>query len=200
MDCSPPGFSVHGIYLARILGWVATPFSKGSSWTRDQTLHWRQSLYHLSYQSPFFLWFSYFSFSGGTSGKESTCQCRWCLRDAGSILGSRDPLEKVMATHSSSLAGKFHGQRSLAGYSPWGCKELDTTEHALAHTHTHTHTGKLHTSALKTSSSQQKSIFLLGMEISKYRQCVWFYLLDTGITVKASEFHQTVPSLKVSLF
>ena len=26
------------------------------------------------------------------------------------------------------LPGKFHGQRSLAGYSPWGCKEWDTTE------------------------------------------------------------------------
>ena len=26
------------------------------------------------------------------------------------------------------LPGEFHGQRSLAGYSPWGCKELDTTE------------------------------------------------------------------------
>ena len=26
------------------------------------------------------------------------------------------------------LPGKPHGQRSLAGYSPWGCKELDTTE------------------------------------------------------------------------
>ena len=28
------------------------------------------------------------------------------------------------------LPGKFHGQKSLAGYSPWGCKESDTTEHA----------------------------------------------------------------------
>ena len=26
------------------------------------------------------------------------------------------------------LPGEFHGQRSLAGYTPWGCKELDTTE------------------------------------------------------------------------
>ena len=26
------------------------------------------------------------------------------------------------------LPGKFHGQRSLVGYSPWGCKESDTTE------------------------------------------------------------------------
>ena len=26
------------------------------------------------------------------------------------------------------LPGEFHGQRSLVGYSPWACKELDTTE------------------------------------------------------------------------
>ena len=31
------------------------------------------------------------------------------------------------------LPGNFHGQRSLVGYSPWGCKELGMTEHA--HTH-----------------------------------------------------------------
>ena len=33
-----------------------------------------------------------------------------------------------MATHSSVLAGESHGQRSLTGYSPWGCKESDMTE------------------------------------------------------------------------
>ena len=33
-----------------------------------------------------------------------------------------------MATHSSSLAWKIHGQRSLVGYSPWGSKDSDTTE------------------------------------------------------------------------
>ena len=43
-------------------------------------------------------------------------------------LRQKDPLEKEMATHSSTLAWKFHGQRSLVGYSPWGRKELDTTE------------------------------------------------------------------------
>ena len=37
----------------------------------------------------------------------------------------KDLLEKDMATHSSILAGKFHGQISLVGYSPWGFKELD---------------------------------------------------------------------------
>ena len=43
-------------------------------------------------------------------------------------LDQEDPLGKEMATHSVHLPGEFHGQRSLAGYSPWGCKELDTTE------------------------------------------------------------------------
>ena len=37
MDCSPPGSSVHGILQARILEWVAIPFSRGSSQPRDQT-------------------------------------------------------------------------------------------------------------------------------------------------------------------
>ena len=46
-------------------------------------------------------------------------------------LGQEDTLEKGLATHSSILAGEFHGQRSLAGYSPSGCKESDTTEQSL---------------------------------------------------------------------
>ena len=37
MDGSPPGSSVHGILQARILEWVAIPFSRGSSQPRDQT-------------------------------------------------------------------------------------------------------------------------------------------------------------------
>ena len=37
MDCSPPGFSVHGISQARILEWIATSFSRGSSLPRDRT-------------------------------------------------------------------------------------------------------------------------------------------------------------------
>ena len=37
MDCSPPGSSVHGIFQARILEWIAISFSRGSSQPRDQT-------------------------------------------------------------------------------------------------------------------------------------------------------------------
>ena len=43
-------------------------------------------------------------------------------------LGQEDPLEEEMATHSSSLPGESHGQRSLVGYRPPGHKESDTTE------------------------------------------------------------------------
>ena len=37
VDCSPLGSSVHGILQARIVEWVAIPFSRGSSWLRDWT-------------------------------------------------------------------------------------------------------------------------------------------------------------------
>ena len=42
-------------------------------------------------------------------------------------LDREDPLGKGMATPSSILALKSHGQRSLVGYSLWGGKESDTT-------------------------------------------------------------------------
>ena len=42
--------------------------------------------------------------------------------------GQEDPLEEGMVTHSSILAGEFHGQRSPEGYSHWGRKDLDMTK------------------------------------------------------------------------
>ena len=43
-------------------------------------------------------------------------------------LGWKDPLEKEMATHSSTLAWKIPWMEEPVGHSPWGHKELDTTE------------------------------------------------------------------------
>ena len=37
IDCSLPGSSVHGIFQAIVLEWIAISFSRGSSWARDQT-------------------------------------------------------------------------------------------------------------------------------------------------------------------
>ena len=44
------------------------------------------------------------------------------------FLGLEDPLEESMATTPELLPGESHGQRSLVGYSPWSCKESDSTE------------------------------------------------------------------------
>ena len=57
-------------------------------------------------------------------------------------LGWEDLLEKGMATQPVFLPRESNGQRSLEGYSLWGCKESDMTEHvcACAHTRTYTHT------------------------------------------------------------
>ena len=43
-------------------------------------------------------------------------------------LGQEDPLKKEWLPILVFLPGKFHGQRSLSGYSPWGRKESDSTE------------------------------------------------------------------------
>ena len=43
-------------------------------------------------------------------------------------LGWEDPLEKEWLPTPVFLPGESHGQRNLAGYSPWGRKESDTTE------------------------------------------------------------------------
>ena len=51
---------------------------------------------------------------------------KWGMR-VGS-LGQEDPLEKERQPTLVFLPGKFHGQRSLVGYSPWGHKESDTSE------------------------------------------------------------------------
>ena len=65
-------------------------------------------------------------------------QTAWGVLFLSTSLGQEDPLEKGMAMYSSILAGEIHGQRSLAGYSPWGHKESDTTEQLNNRARTHT--------------------------------------------------------------
>ena len=73
-------------------------------------------------------WFS--DFPGGSVVKNSPAHAR----DVGLIPGSGwscvggDPLGRRWQPTPVFLPGKFHGQRSLAGYSLWGCEESDTTE------------------------------------------------------------------------
>ena len=67
MDCSQPGSSAHGILQARILEWVATRSSKGSSRSRDGT--------HVFYLAGgFFTISTAWGFPCGSAGKESCLQ------------------------------------------------------------------------------------------------------------------------------
>ena len=60
-----------------------------------------------------------------SDGKESACN----VGDLGSIPGSRrSPGEGNEYPLQYSYLGNPHGQRSLAGYNPWGHKESDMTE------------------------------------------------------------------------
>ena len=70
----------------------------------------------------------YLGFPGGASGKEPTCQCRRCKRHGFDPWVEKIPWRKKWQLTLVFLPGESHGQRSLVGYSPWGYKELDTTE------------------------------------------------------------------------
>ena len=60
------------------------------------------------------------AFPGGSDGKESACNAG----GLGLIPGWEDPLEKEMATTPVFLLRNSHGQRSMAGYTPWAHKRI----------------------------------------------------------------------------
>ena len=68
----------------------------------------------------------------GTSGKEPFCQCRRCKRYEFNPWVRKILWRRKWQPTPVFLPGKFHGQRSLVGYSPWGLKESDMTEQLSA--------------------------------------------------------------------
>ena len=65
------------------------------------------------------------AFPGVSDRKESACSAG----GPGSIPGlGRSPWRREWEPTPVFLPGEFHRQRSLVGYSPWGCKEVNTTE------------------------------------------------------------------------
>ena len=67
-------------------------------------------------------------FAGGTSGKESICQRGRHERHRLDPWLRKIPWRRAGQPSPVFLSGESHGQRSLAGYSPRGCTELDMTE------------------------------------------------------------------------
>ena len=67
-------------------------------------------------------------FPGGTSDKELACKCRRYKRYWFDLWVGKIPWRRAWLSNPVFLPGEPHGQRNLVGYSPWGHKELDTTE------------------------------------------------------------------------
>ena len=126
MDSSPPGFSVRGILQARILEWLAIPFSRGSSQPRDWTwvsciagrflTDWANrefgfcilTLYPANILKAFISLGSVFIDNFGASLVAQTVKHLFAMQETRvRSLGREDPLEKEMATHSSILTWKI---------------------------------------------------------------------------------------------
>ena len=74
-------------------------------------------------------------FLGNTSGKEPTCLYRRLKRGGFNPWVGMVPWRRAWPPTQVFLLGESHGERSLAGYSPQGCKEFDTTESLSTYLH-----------------------------------------------------------------
>ena len=100
-------------------------------------------------------------FSGGASGEEPTCQCRWHAIWARS-LGREDPLEEGMATHSRILAWRIPWTEESSGLQSMGSQRVGHDWSDLARTHAHIHKIKLTIlTVFKCASSVVLRIFTL---------------------------------------
>ena len=70
----------------------------------------------------------------GSAGKEPACQCRRCKRHGLNPWVRKIPWRKKWQPTPVFLPGKFHGQRSLVGYSPWGGSQGVRCNEVQAHT------------------------------------------------------------------
>ena len=83
----------------------------------------------------YFLWLSNiplrnipWDFPGGAIGQQPACQCTRLKTHMFDPCVGKIPWRRAWQPTPVFLPGEFHRQRSLAGYSPLDCKELDTTE------------------------------------------------------------------------
>ena len=84
-----------------------------------------------------FIYLFIWGFPGGAGGKDAACQCRRQKRCRFDPRVGKIPWSRKWQPDPILISGKFHGQRFLGGYCPWGHEESDTIEH----THKHSHSG-----------------------------------------------------------
>ena len=98
------------------------------------------------------------------SGKESVSQCRRCRFKA---WVRKIPQRRKCQPAPLFWPGKFHGKRSLVGYSPWDCKESDKPEH------THTPSFLLWSAMTVSSSLFNPGPFSCCQQNVLFRNLIW---------------------------
>ena len=128
MDCSPPGSSVHGIFPAGILEWVAIPYSKTSSWPKDRIHVSCIAGRYFTSEPPGKPNWSLFSTCKlvdgslpGSSVVESACQHRRRKFDS---WVRKIPHRRKWQPTPVFWPDKSQGQRRLASYISWSCKRV----------------------------------------------------------------------------
>ena len=90
----------------------------------------KEKIFHFSGSTDLQVLLNSWSLPGGSSGKEPACQCRRHKRCRFEPWVGKIPWRRKWQPAPIFLPGKFHGQKSLAGYSMWDRKEIRlTTKH-----------------------------------------------------------------------
>ena len=148
MDCRPPGSSDHGIHPEHWSGWVAVPFSRGSSQPRDRIQQLQISENSgTEIQSPWKLCHcrpggdlyycpspkcqnmraNFMSKTASDWVEPVINRLQWGRPGFNPWIG-KIPWRREWQPTVVFLPGESHGQKNLGAYSPWGQKESDTTE------------------------------------------------------------------------
>ena len=141
------------------LPWSLCQNASGSGWLRCYSKLWIESL---CFSSP--------GLPRGCTGKESACWCRRCGFDpwVGKI-----PWRRKWQPIPAFLPGKSHRLRSLAGYSPGGCKDLDRTERLSTHIHLSSIASFLFISTLAYFSFYKNEFFPSKTELFHPLKLIW---------------------------
>ena len=125
MNCGSPGSSVHGISQARILGWFAISFPRGSflprGWACVSCIG-RQSLYHLTTREAILRYLQAPNWGLPWWLSWLRIFLRWRIPGFDPRVG-KIPWRRERLPTPVFWPGEFHGL-----YNPWGHKEPDTTE------------------------------------------------------------------------
>ena len=130
MNWNPPEFSLHEVLQARILEWVAMPFSRRSSWLRNQTqiscitgrffTIWATWEAHCSEWVHHNIWGNIRASLVAQRLKHLPAMWETWVQS----LGPEDPLEKEMATHSSILAWRIPWMEEPGGLQSTGLQRV----------------------------------------------------------------------------